>query len=245
MIIIPAIDMIDGRCVRLRQGAYDDTTIYDDDPAATAERFVAAGAGRIHLVDLDAAAGRGSNRDTIARIRRTVSCVLELGGGIRDEDALSQALDLGIDYAVVGTVLAKDPDLVARWAATRGEQMIASIDARDGTVHVSGWQEGTGIAATDLASRAGEIGLAAIEYTEISRDGMLSGPDIAGTVAIARATRIPVILSGGVSRTEDADTVRIESAGRIAGLIVGRALYEGRFDLAEAILRNQTGGGVT
>ncbi|MFP4153034.1 MAG: HisA/HisF-related TIM barrel protein [Alkalispirochaeta sp.] len=241
MIIIPAIDVIDGRCVRLRQGAYDDTTVYDDDPVATAQRFSDLGAERIHLVDLDAAAGRGSNRETIARIRRAVPCVLELGGGIRDEDALSTALDLGIDYAIVGTVLAKDPDLVARWAGTRGKQMIASIDAREGTVHVSGWQEGTGIAATDLAAVAGKIGVAAIEYTEISRDGMLSGPDVAGTVAIADATDIPVILSGGVSRTKDADTVRIEGAGRIAGLIVGRALYEGRFDLAEAIRRGKPG----
>jgi phosphoribosylformimino-5-aminoimidazole carboxamide ribotide isomerase len=238
MIIIPAIDLIDGHCVRLRQGSYAETTVYDEDPVAVAQQFVAAGAGRIHLVDLDAAAGRGTNRETITRIRRSVSCILELGGGIRSRDALAAAVDLGVDYAVVGTVLARDPDEVAAWATEYGTRMVASIDARDGIVQVAGWQETTNLRATDLAARAAEIGCAAVQYTDIARDGMLSGPNVTGTVAIAEATRIPVILSGGIASTEDADRVRIESRGRIAGVIVGRALYEGRFNLTEAIRRN-------
>jgi phosphoribosylformimino-5-aminoimidazole carboxamide ribotide isomerase len=243
MIIIPAIDIIDGACVRLRQGSYDDTTVYDEDPVVMARRFVDAGAGRIHLVDLDAAAGRGNNRTTIEAIRRAVPAVLELGGGIRDLDTLKSALDLGVDYAIVGTVLAKDPETVAEWAVDYGLRMIASIDARDGTVQVSGWQESTEIPATRLAAMAGEMGCAAVEYTNIARDGMLSGPDIQGTLDVADATGVPVILSGGISETADADTVRIQSNGAIAGVIVGRALYEGRFDLTEAIRRSGLPGG--
>jgi phosphoribosylformimino-5-aminoimidazole carboxamide ribotide isomerase len=241
MTIIPAIDLIDGACVRLRQGSYEETTIYERDPVAMAQRLVDAGATRIHLVDLDAARGAGDNREVIAAIRRAVSATLELGGGIRDRDALDAALQLGIDFAVVGTVLARDPDEVARWAAGdgvgggAGRHMIASIDARDGYVRVHGWQEETTIAAGDLAGRAGEMGLAAVEYTNIALDGTLTGPDIAGTVAIADATTIPVILSGGIARTDDVDAVRRLSGGKIAGIIVGRALYEGHFDLAAAI----------
>lgn len=238
MMIIPAIDIIDGHCVRLRQGAYESSTVYDADPIAVAKRFVDAGAGRIHLVDLDAAAGRGTNRDTIARIRAAVPCVLELGGGIRDKETLTNTLDLGIDYAVVGTILARDPDTVATWAATYGTKMVASIDARDGTVRVAGWREETKLYATDLARTAGEIGVSAIQYTNIAKDGTLSGPDIDGTLEIAAATSLPVILSGGISSTEDADTVRVRSGSAIAGIIVGRALYEGAFDLKEAIRRS-------
>jgi phosphoribosylformimino-5-aminoimidazole carboxamide ribotide isomerase len=243
MTIIPAIDLIDGACVRLRQGSYQETTIYERDPVAMAQRLVDAGATRIHLVDLDAARGGGDNRDVVAAIRRAVPVTLELGGGIRQRDALDAALQLGIDYAVIGTILARDPDEVARWAAgagdgageSAGSRMIASIDARDGYVRVHGWQETTTIAAGDLAGRAGEMGLAAVEYTNIALDGTLSGPDVAGTVVIADATTIPVILSGGIARTDDVVSVRRLSAGKIAGIIVGRALYEGHFDLAAAI----------
>ena len=240
MIIIPAIDLIEGRCVRLRQGAYSDTTVYDDDPVAVALRFVDEGAERIHLVDLDAARGSGDNRETIRRIRRAVPCVLEVGGGIRDRGRLDAVLDLGIDYGVVGTVLARDPDAVASWAGEVGSRMIASVDAKDGVVHVAGWQEGTSIAAGDLARRAGEMGFAAVEYTNIARDGMLSGPDIDGTLQVAGGTSIPVILSGGISRTEDARTVRLRGGGAIAGIIVGRSIYEGHFNLRGAIADGTT-----
>lgn len=235
MIIIPAIDLIGGRCVRLRQGVYSDTTVYDEDPVAVAARFVEEGAERIHLVDLDAARGSGDNRETIRRIRRTVSCVLEVGGGIRDRRSLDAVLDLDIDYGVVGTILARDPDTVASWAAEVGSRMIASVDAKDGMVLVAGWREGTSIAAVELARRAGEMGLAEVEYTNIARDGMLTGPDIDGTLAIAEGTTIPVILSGGISRTEDAKTVRLRGGEKIAGIIVGRSIYEGYFDLRRAV----------
>lgn len=235
MTIIPAIDLIGGACVRLRQGSYEDTTVYDGDPVSVAASLVDRGATRIHLVDLDAARRSGENRSVIAAIRAAVPVVLEVGGGIRDRDSLAAMLDLGIDYAIVGTILVRDPDTVARWATDYGSRMLASIDARDGLVRVSGWQEGTGLRAADLAKRAGEMGLAGVEYTNIARDGMLSGPDIPGTLEVADATTVPVILSGGVSRTEDAAEVQRRSDGRIAGVIVGRALYEGRFDLAAAV----------
>ncbi|MEX2444967.1 MAG: 1-(5-phosphoribosyl)-5-[(5-phosphoribosylamino)methylideneamino]imidazole-4-carboxamide isomerase [Alkalispirochaeta sp.] len=235
MIIIPAIDLIGGACVRLRQGSYADTTVYDENPVDMAQHLVDSGARRIHLVDLDAARGRGDNRTVIRDIRRAVSVELEVGGGLRDRDALQTVLDLGIDYAVVGTVLARNPDLVAEWTAFAGPRMIASIDARDGWVRVSGWQEDTALRAEDLARRAGTMGFSAVEYTNIARDGMLEGPDIDGTVAVARATEIPVILSGGIADTDDAFRVQQLSENMVAGIIVGRALYEGRFDLAAAI----------
>ncbi|MFO8041895.1 MAG: 1-(5-phosphoribosyl)-5-[(5-phosphoribosylamino)methylideneamino] imidazole-4-carboxamide isomerase [Alkalispirochaeta sp.] len=235
MIIIPAIDLIGGACVRLRQGSYADTTVYDENPVAMAQRLVDAGARRLHLVDLDAARSQGDNRTVIRDIRRAVSVELEVGGGVRDHDALQAVLDLGIDYAVVGTVLARDPDTVSRWTETGGARMIASIDARDGWVRVSGWQEDTALRAEDLARRAGTMGFSAVEYTNIARDGMLEGPDIDGTVEVAQATTIPVILSGGVAATEDAERVQRLSGGLVAGMIVGRALYEGRFDLPAAL----------
>lgn len=233
MTIIPAIDIISGRCVRLRQGSFSDTTVYDSDPAAVARRFVDAGAERIHLVDLDAAKGDGDNRETIATVRRAVDCVLELGGGVRSLEAIHAVFELGVEYAVLGTVLLRRPGEVAEWAAQHGSRMIASVDARRGMVRVSGWQEESTIAATELAARVGAQGFAAIEYTDIERDGMLSGPDIDGGRAIALAGGLPTILSGGVAKSEDAATVAM--AGGIAGLIVGRAIYEGAFDLARAI----------
>ncbi|POQ99009.1 hypothetical protein AU468_11525 [Alkalispirochaeta sphaeroplastigenens] len=236
MEIIPAIDLIEGRCVRLRQGAYQESTVYDGDPLDVARSFEEAGAQRIHLVDLDAARGSGNNLATIDRIRRGLSCCLEVGGGVRDQDALERLLDLGIDYAIVGTILARNPDLVARWAAGdhRGARMLASIDAREGRVQVSGWQESSGVLATELARIAGEIGLAAVEYTNIARDGMLTGPDVAGTVEVARATSLPVILSGGIASTEDTATI-LREGPELQGFIVGRALYEGGFSLKEAL----------
>jgi phosphoribosylformimino-5-aminoimidazole carboxamide ribotide isomerase len=237
VLVIPAIDLIDGRCVRLRQGVYADTTVYDGDPEELARRFVAEGAQRIHLVDLDAARGTGDNRAVIRRIREAVSVTLEVGGGLRDRESLDRILEMGIDYAILGTVLARQPDEVARWASDggRGSRMVASIDARDGFVQVSGWQESSTVTAVDLARVAGEIGLAAVEYTNIARDGMLTGPDIAGTRMIASGTSIPVILSGGIAATDDAARIAREGHGAIAGFIVGRAMYEGSFDLRAAI----------
>lgn len=235
--VIPAIDLIGGRCVRLRQGSYSDATLYDGDPLDVAHRFASAGARRIHLVDLDAARSAGHNRDTIERIRRALTCTLEVGGGVRDCEALDRLLDIGVDYAILGTVLARDPEAVARWAAgaCRASRMLASVDARDGLVRVEGWQEGSEIPAGKLARQAAQMGLAGVEYTNIARDGMLTGPDIEGTREIARAAGIPVILSGGIARTEDTEAIVKGGGGMIEGFIVGRALYEGSFDLAGAI----------
>jgi phosphoribosylformimino-5-aminoimidazole carboxamide ribotide isomerase len=166
-----------------------------------------------------------------------VGCELEVGGGVRTRDALHEVLALGVDFAIVGTILARAPEEVATWAEQEAGRIIASIDARDGKVQVSGWREGTDVSAGTLARYAGEIGLAAVEYTNIARDGMLQGPDIEGTLAVARETDIPVILSGGVSSTEDAEHVRRLSGDALAGIIVGRALYEGTFNLEAAIAR--------
>ena len=240
MIVIPAIDLLDGRCVRLHQGSYTERTVYDADPVETALSFHEAGAERLHLVDLDAARGSGDNRSVIRRIRSAVPGVLEVGGGVRTRSAVEELLDLGIDYAIVGTVLAREPDSVAAWVAALGSRIIASIDARDGRVRVSGWQEGTDIAAADLARRAGEMGLAAVEFTNIDRDGTLRGPDVESTLAIAAATSVPVVLSGGVSRTEEIEVVLRRAKNRLAGVIVGRALYEGHFDLPAAIAVTKT-----
>ncbi len=235
MIVIPAIDLIAGKCVRLRQGSYADKTVYDEDPVAVAQSFVDDGAERIHIVDLDAARGDGENRSVISKIRSAVACTLELGGGIRSRDALLRVLDIGIDYVVLGTVVVRRPDEVARWAEDFGSRLIASIDARNGIVQVSGWQEDASRDAVDLSTQIASWGFAAIEYTDIGRDGMLSGPDIEGGLSIAKSSGLPTILSGGVATTRDADTVA--RVGDIAGLIVGRAIYEGTFDLRQAIDR--------
>lgn len=238
MEIIPALDLIGGACVRLRQGDYEQKTVYDADPVAVARSFVEAGARRLHVVDLDAARGSGDNRRVIAEVCRAVAAVgaaIEVGGGVRSREDVAALVDAGVRWVAVGTTLVRDPDEVARWAGFYPDTILASIDARDGEVRVSGWQDDSGISAVDLARTAVTIGCAAIEFTEISRDGTLAGPDIPATVALARAVAIPVILSGGVSRVEDVVEAHREGGGVIAGCIVGRALYEGRFDLARAI----------
>ncbi len=241
--IIPAIDLYRNEVVRLHQGSYDSVTTYGTDPAQVAREFAAAGARRIHLVDLDAAQGTGSNGDALARIRDAVSCELEVGGGVR---SLERARDLaawGMDFVVVGTLFARDPDAVGAWVSEIDARIIAGIDARDGVVRVSGWVESAGIAPTDLAARTGDLGIAAVEFTNIARDGAFTGPDIEGTTAVARAARpVPVIASGGVGNMED--VAAAAGAPEIAGIIIGRALYEGKIDLHEAIDRYDDGGAV-
>lgn len=236
MTVIPAIDILGGECVRLSQGNYDEATVYDADPVAVARSFAKAGATRIHIVDLDAAHGDpGRNRRIIRKIRKAVPrAVLELGGGVRRDDDIETLLDMGIDRLVLGTTFARRPQLVQGWSAHYGEVFLAGIDAREGRVQVSGWEEGTSVAAVDLAQRAREYGAAGVIYTSISRDGMLEGPAIEETNEIAVAAQIPVILSGGVSSLEDIRAVAETGAGNIVGVIVGKALYEGRIDLKEA-----------
>lgn len=232
--VIPAIDILSGHCVRLTQGSYDEVKEYNADPLVVAQRFAAAGARRIHIVDLDGADGRPEvNRAVIEQIRKKLDLTLEVGGGIRNEENVKRLLDIGVDRLILGTVLAREPENVANWVAKYGGRFIGGIDARDGEVKVSGWRESTSINAVDLASLADGMGLSSIIYTNISQDGMLAGPDIEGTSALARKARIPVILSGGVSSIEDLRKVSTEADARVVGAVAGKALYEGRIDPEE------------
>jgi len=247
--VIPAIDLLDGRCVRLSQGSYSDVSVYGDDPVSVARSFIEAGARRIHLVDLDAARGSGNNRGPIARIRAAVSAVVEVGGGVRTDADVAELIDAGVDRIIVGTVLARDPGMVARWCAAHrqaadGVLLLAGIDARDGRVMIAGWEAGTGIADTELAVRAREIGCAGIIYTNIARDGMLSGPDVERTNLIAEAGKLPVVLSGGVSSADDIARAVREGHPGLQGIIVGKALYTGKVELAEAIRVASGAGGL-
>ena len=241
MLIIPAIDLLDGKCVRLYKGDYSKVTVYSDDPVAMARSFVSSGAKRIHLVDLDAARGSANNRSIIAEICRHVDALFELGGGIRTQDDVKEIVDIGVDRLILGTVFAKDPECGAQWTAQFGKKFIAGIDALNGEVKVSGWQQGVRMADTELAKKAAECGMCSIIYTNIVKDGTLSGPDTERTLTIAEASGLPVTVSGGISCAQDfADIVHNpRCAGRIGGIITGKGFYEKRFDLASVIARYQ------
>lgn len=235
MIAIPAIDLIDGHCVRLTEGVFDTAKIYGDDPAATARDFAAAGAERLHVVDLDAARGTGNNRDAIREIRKAFPGILDVGGGVRSlADALALR-DTGVDFLVVGTALVRRPDEVAFWAESLGPIFVAGIDARDGEVKVSGWEAGSSIRATDLALKARDLGLVEIIYTDISRDGTLSGPNVPETSAVADISGLPVIISGGVGSMADLESLAGDPPAGVSGVIFGKALYEGKVNLKEAV----------
>ncbi len=238
MDIIPAIDLLEGRCVRLRQGRYASARAYTADPVGVARGFQRAGARWIHLVDLDAAGSRGrTNRETIRRVRRAVSCGLEVGGGVRRLEDVAELLEAGVDRVVVGTVLVRRPREVGRWRARFGPVLMAGIDALDGAVRISGWEEDTPVPDVDLAREAGRLGLAGIIYTSIGRDGTLAGPDIERTNRVARAAALPVVLSGGVGSAADVEEAARRSEANVSGVIIGKALYEGRVDLAGLLRR--------
>jgi len=235
MIVIPAIDMLDGCCVRLMQGDYEQKTVYGEDPAEMARRWQAEGAERIHLVDLDGAReGMPINLDAIARIASAVDVPLQLGGGLRTADDIKRVLDLGVQRAIIGTA-ALDEDLAAALLDRFGEALILGIDARNGQVAVKGWLEQSTISAADLAGRMAALGACRIIYTDISRDGAMSGPNTEATADLAASCGLPVIASGGVSSLQDIENLaRLESRG-IEGAIIGRALYNGTVKLPEAI----------
>jgi phosphoribosylformimino-5-aminoimidazole carboxamide ribotide isomerase len=238
MLIIPAIDLLGGKCVRLLQGNYDDATVYDSDPAAVATRFEEAGAGRIHVVDLDAARGdKRANRKRIIRVRRAVNATLELGGGIRSDEDIENLMDLGIDRMVLGTVIVRKPRLVEGWCSKYGRIFLAGIDAKDGQVMVSGWEEAAPLSDEELAKRVSGMGLSGIIYTSIAADGTLAGPDLERTNRIAEVSGLPVILSGGVSSIEDLERVEKESHSGVLGAIVGKAIYEQKIELAALFSR--------
>lgn len=232
MLIIPAIDIFGGECVRLYKGNYSEATVYDKDPVAAAREFERAGAQRLHIVDLDAARGGSKrNRKKIRKIRKAVSCTIQLGGGIRDEDDVAELIDLGIDRLVVGTIFARNTSRVEGWIQHYGPIFVASIDSLDGKVRVDGWENATEIPDVQLARRAKEIGITSLIYTSISKDGTLEGPDVESTKQIAEASNLPVILSGGISSEDDIKQVIDRGDGKIVGIITGKAVYEARLDL--------------
>lgn len=238
MLLIPSIDILNGKCVRLYQGDYGKSTIYDDDPAVAALRFSEAGARRIHIVDLDAARGEGRhNRDTIIRIRKAVSCMIEVGGGIRSEKEVQELLNIGVERLIVGTTLAKDCEKVRGWVEKFGAFFMAGIDAKAGEVRISGWEKTGGIRDSDLAVVARDIGMISIIYTNIGMDGTLKGPDMDGTVRIAKASKLPVVMSGGISGVADIENAEKLSKHGIVAAITGKALYEGAIDISTALQR--------
>jgi phosphoribosylformimino-5-aminoimidazole carboxamide ribotide isomerase len=237
VILFPAIDLKDGRCVRLVRGEMATATVFNDEPAAQARQFAASGFRWLHLVDLDGAfAGRSVNGAAVAAIRAAVDLPIQLGGGIRDRAAIEQWLELGIDRVVLGTAALRDPDLVRCAAADHPGSIAVAIDARDGRVAVAGWAETSEIEAIELAGRYADSGVAAIVHTDIARDGTLAGVNAGAAAGLARAVKIPVIASGGVASLADLAAVKAHERDGIAGVICGRALYDGRID-ARAALR--------
>lgn len=242
MTIIPAIDLLGGECVRLTKGSYDRVERYSRDPIEVALGFERAGARWIHLVDLDAARRlsaknqpgiENNNRGVIRSITRKVSCHIEVGGGIRRWQDVEELLAAGAKRLIVGTILVKDPEEVERWCALRTGVLWAGIDADRGMVKVSGWEQETALRDVKLAEQARDMGLAGIVYTSIGRDGTLEGPDIERTNRIAEVSRLPVILSGGIGGPEDVRRVLEHRHPGIQGLIIGKAIYQGRVELAE------------
>lgn len=234
MIIIPAIDLKDGLCVRLLQGRKDDATVYSDDPASTAQRWEFCGAKLLHVVDLDGAfTGNQKNIESIRKIREAVKMDIEVGGGIRDMERIEMLISIGIDRIILGTVAIENPELVKEACKKYSGRVLVGIDARDGFVAVKGWVEVTQVSAKELALRMERHGVAGIIYTDISRDGMMTGPNIDAIREMVKAVRIPVIASGGVSSIEDIK--RLMSINGLYGAIIGKALYSGAIDLKEAI----------
>jgi len=238
MLLIPAIDLSDGRCVRLLRGSFSDSTTYSNDPVETARSFEGCGIRWLHVVDLDAAEGKGrDNRAVIGKIRSAVSCRMEVGGGVRSEEQARALLDIGVDRIVLGTVLVRSPDIVAGWIQRLGRSFIGGIDARDGRVKVSGWASDGGAADAEVAAGLAALGICWLIYTNISKDGTLSGPDIERTNAAAWAARLPTILSGGIGSEADVEKVARKRDPLVAGAILGKALYEARVDLAGLVRR--------
>ncbi len=238
MLLIPAIDLLDGRCVRLRQGSFSEATRYNADPVEMARSFAGLGARWLHVVDLDAAEGRGKdNRAVIGRIREAVGCRLEAGGGVRAEQDARRLLALGVDRIVLGTALVRSPRLTAEWIARIGPRFAGGIDAHDGRVKIAGWSLDAELSDVEAAAGLAGLGISGLVYTSIARDGTLGGPDIVRTNAAARAAGLPTILSGGIGSAADVETAAAEADPLIVGIILGKALYEGRADLGELIRR--------
>jgi phosphoribosylformimino-5-aminoimidazole carboxamide ribotide isomerase len=240
MLLIPAIDLKDGRCVRLRQGDMQDATVFSDDPAAMALKWLEAGARRLHLVDLNGAvAGKPKNEAAIKSILKAIDgeIPVQLGGGIRDLDTIERYLDAGLEYIIIGTAAVKNPGFLHDACGAFPGQIIVGLDAKDGKVATDGWSKLTGHDVLDLAKKFEDYGAEAVIYTDIGRDGMLSGVNIEATVRLAQALKMPVIASGGVGSIGDIEALCAVEHEGINGVILGRALYEGKLDFEAAQAR--------
>jgi len=240
MLLIPAIDLKDGHCVRLRQGDMSDPTVFSEDPVAMALQWVQMGARRLHIVDLNGArSGKPVNEGVIRKIVKAVGpdIAVQLGGGLRDLDTIERFIDDGVAFVVIGTAAVKNPGFLHDACSAFGGHVIVALDARDGKVATDGWSKLTGHDVIDLAAKFEDYGVDAILYTDIGRDGMLTGVNIEATVALARAVRIPVLASGGIADIGDIERLCAVEGDGVEGAVLGRALYEGKLDFKAALER--------
>lgn len=236
MIIFPAIDLKDGHCVRLKRGEMESATVFNDDPAAQARDFAAQGFQWLHCVDLNGAFdGRSVNAEAVKKIRAAIDLPIELGGGIRDMQGIESWLEAGITRVILGTVAATNPALVKEAARAFPGKIVVGADAKGGKIATAGWAETTDLTPVELGKRFEDAGVAAILYTDVDRDGLLGGVNVTATAALARALSIPVIASGGVSGIGDVEALVATGEPNIEGVVIGRALYDGRIDPAAAL----------
>lgn len=236
MLIIPAIDLKDGQCVRLRQGLMDDSTVFSDDPVAMAARWVDAGCRRLHLVDLNGAfAGEPVNGEVVTAIAAAYPDLpIQIGGGIRSLETIEHYVSAGVSFVIIGTKAVKEPEFVGEACRAFPGKVIVGLDAKDGLVATDGWAEVSEVRAADLARQFESDGVSSIVYTDIARDGMMQGVNVEATVAMAQASSIPVIASGGITNIDDIRALKAVAHQGICGAITGRAIYEGSLDVAEA-----------
>jgi phosphoribosylformimino-5-aminoimidazole carboxamide ribotide isomerase len=240
MLLIPAIDLKDGRCVRLRQGDMKSETVFSEDPVAMARHWVEQGARRLHIVDLNGArSGRPVNEAVVRRIIAAVGAEVpvQLGGGLRDLDTIERYIDDGVSFVVIGTAAVKNPGFLHDACSAFGGHVIVALDAKDGKVATDGWSKLTGHDVVDLARKFQDYGVDAILYTDIGRDGMLTGVNVAATLELARAVKIPVIASGGVASVDDIEQLCAVAEDGIEAVVLGRSLYEGKLDFKAAQAR--------
>ena len=241
MILFPAIDLKDGACVRLKRGEMEEATIFNTDPAAQARAFAEAGFEWLHCVDLNGAfEGHSANAPAIRAIRAAIALPIQLGGGIRDRAGIEGWLDAGITRVILGTAALRNPALVKEAARAHPGRVAVGIDAKAGKVAVEGWAETSEVGTIELAKRFEDAGVAAIVFTDIARDGMLQGVNVEATAALSNSVQIPVIASGGVAGVEDIEALLAADTPNIQGVIIGRALYDGRLDPAQALLRTSS-----
>lgn len=235
MLLIPAVDIKGGLCVRLTHGDPSQETVYGADPVEMARRWESEGARRVHVVDLDAAFGTGSNLEVIFKIKKALKCEVQMGGGLRSLDVVRRVMDQGLDRAVIGTAIFKEPAWVEEAVKKFGEKLVAGLDARDGEVKVQGWREGSGLQLANALMRVENLGFQEVVFTDISKDGALGGPAMDATRQVIKTTRLGVYASGGVTTLEDLKALKNLEREGLRGCIVGKALYDGRFQLKDAL----------